>query len=306
MHFPVNRLRVCSRHYYPERWRGTSDGNGNDIQKTTAMIQGVGSITQDILAEIPQAGDTSATAAATAAVGRFGAVGLTASDFSGVGSITFASVEISNDEFLNPLSLTQEIFSNVLIDGGILRISQGQRVPNSEIRYIYKLSSTFQGGVAGPAFCSSGALVTDSTGTVVTFLPNIASDCMTVRNGQFVQDNFVDLHASFDPLTWTVTIPKSFQSFDLGALPPNQTMALDYSFYFELDHSPQRGQPSDLFAQFSDPLHLSANSALGTITMEPVTASTPEPGTLLLLGLALFICLFARGRYRRATPGISS
>ena len=275
---------------------GQVDANNVVLQQDFAKIQQV-VILQDILAEIPKRGDTGATAAATAAVGRFGAVGLTAADFSGFASDSGASVDISNDEFLNPTSLTQEVFSNVVIDGGSLRISTGQRIPDSYIEYFYRVDSIFDDIFTDQAFCSSGTLSTDSTGTVVSFNPN---------TGCFAGDHHVDLHATFDPVSWTVTIPLSFQTFDLGPLPAGQGMTLDYTFSFALHHGAQQGQPSQLFAQFGDPLHLSANSALGSVTMEPLTASSPEPGTLLLLGPALLICLFARGRDRRATEDTTS
>ena len=267
----------------------------NTIQSDMAKTQGTGLITQDILAEIPKGGDTSATAAAVASVGRFGDVGLTAADFSNVNSMTDAFVSISSDEFLNATSLTEHVFSNVLIDGGLLRIFQGQRIPNSSISYTYDLIAfTSQGTSTFPiqTFCSSGMLATDQTGINASFDPKGGGGCGGL-------DHFVDFHATFDPSTWTVTIPPSFHTFDLGQLVPLDSMTLDYSFEFTLSHGPQAGQASELYAQFGDPLHLSGNSALGSVTFAPATATSPEPDTLISLGCGLAILTIARRLSRR-------
>ena len=105
--------------------------------------------------------------------------------------------------------------------------------------------------------------------------------------------------ATFNASTWTVTIPASFHTFDLGQLLPLDSAVLDYSFEFTLNHGPQAGQASELYAQFSDPLHLSSSAALGSVTFAPGEAAAPEPGTLILLGCGLSILGMARSFSRK-------
>jgi len=268
------------------------------LQEQAWETPGTGVITQDLLPQIPAPGDTSATAFAAAAAGRLGNVGLYVADFSNSDTMAEADVRIVSDEFRNRTRFTQEAFSNVVIDGGMLRISQGQRIPNSYIDYMYSLDA------AGQVFCSSGVLRTDATGTQVSFDahtvygPDNPDGCGNDGPSQ----QFVDLHATFNPATWTVTIPTSLQTFDLGALAPGDSMKLDYEFNFTLRHGPQNGQASELSAEFCDPFHLSGNPALGTISLEPPVSTPPEPGFFVLcaFGLAWIGAIRFASHWRRS------
>jgi len=158
---------------------------------------------------------------------------LVAADFSNVVSETSAVVTIDNNGFLNTLGIPETVLSNVVIDGGMLKISQGQRIPNSRIDYTYRVSASSR-SFPTQVFCSSGELATDSTGINVSFDPRGGGGC----NGGY---SFVDLHASFSPSTWTLTIPTSFQTFDFGVLTPHDSMSVTYAFDFDLHHGAQAG-----------------------------------------------------------------
>ena len=159
-------------------------------------------------------------------------------------------------------------------------------------------------GIQFDTFCSSGLLARDQTGINPSFDPNGGPGCFGAR-GNGPNLHVIDLHATFDSITLTVTIPTSLQTFDLGQLLPGQDMALVYTFEFDLNHGPQQGQASELFAQFSDPLHLSGHPALGSVTFAPVgPAAAPEPGTLISLGCGLAILAMARRSSRKRPAAI--
>jgi hypothetical protein len=235
---------------------------------------GSGIITNDILAQIPAIGvePTSVTALAYASVGRFGSVGLSAENF-GPGTTTEARVEISNNEYFNGTNLPQHVTQRVIVDGGRMQFTEPAR--NSEISFLYGTER-----------------IDPRTGNVIDLFEeqgDLTSDNNKVVS--FKHSGTIDLGATFDPGTDTVTIPLSVQTFDLGLLPPMTSMELDYGFSFHLQLS---GLGQEI-AEFSDPFHLSAHPALGTITLQG--AAVPEPSTL---ALGVVGALGLLGRRRRA------
>jgi hypothetical protein len=244
----------------------------------------MGVISSDIMAVIPVAGvdPTSVSGFAAATVGRFGAIGLSAMDFSGSQTTTTAAVTIDNDllYFNASSTLTQHLVQHLIIDGGSMGVAGTK---NAAIRFDYHISA----GVGGnqSMFDETATLLTDSLGK--------ASFTVT-RNG-------IDLGIVFDPVKEVATIPLSAQTLDLGFLPPGGTVTDRFTSSFSLLHDPSgSGLPTagTLTANYADPFHLSANSALGTVA--PVPGAVPEPSTwaLMLIGFAGLGFAFRRSRWK--------
>jgi hypothetical protein len=253
---------------------------GFALQEAHASIDdhGTGVINADILAQIPKVGvdPTTVTALASAAVGKLGSVGVFAQTF-GNNTTTTTEVQITSDEFFNPFSANAHPISKVLIDGGSMRFSAAG--PNSTILFLYFLTVKKGPNIgtsnADIIFTAAASLTSDSAG-VVSFTKN--------KTGFFGNTFGLDLGITFDPNTDSATIPPSLQTLDLGLLGPHEGMELDYDMEFELVHGV--GGSENLIAQFSDPFHLSANPAFGTISFGDTVASVPEPSTwaMMLLG----------------------
>jgi hypothetical protein len=245
----------------------TSLNGASNLQPPSDVLagdHGTGVVPNDIVAEIPPAGaePTQFTGFATASVGRFGAIGLNAMDFSGSQTDTVAHVTIQNDRvYVNSSSITQHILQHLIIDGGSMSVA-GTR--NTVIIFEYKISAN------GLLFDESAALTTDSLGKA---------------SFQFTTDGGIDLGIVFDPVTEVATIPLSAQTLDLGFLLPGDGVAIDFFSGFHLQHL--LGGTGTLTAHYSDPFHLSANSALGIVAAETAGA-VPEPATwvMMLLGFA--------------------
>jgi PEP-CTERM motif len=244
---------------------------------------GTGVIPSDIVAEIPVAGvePTSVTGFATASVGRFGAIGLSAHDFSGSFTQTIASVEIQNDSvYVNRSGVAQHLFQHLIIDGGSMSVAGTK---NAEILFNYRISAVLGTSplVKPIVFDEIAILATDSLGR--------ASFTVTHDTDPTVNHSSLDLGIIFDPVTKVATIPLSAQTLDLGFLSPGDGVDITFKSSFNLEHDPSSsGLPTagTLTAHYSDPFHLSANSALGTVA--PETGAVPEPSTwaMMLLGFA--------------------
>jgi len=231
---------------------------------------GTGRIPRDVLAELSDPDRHSYSGVAS--VGRFGAIGVQLRVQSPVEVDVLSEVLIANNEFRNLTGVGQRATSRVIVDGG--RLQAIDVLPNSEIDYFYTLSRN-----NAIMFTSIGQLRADPLGHL-----------------RFDLSGNLDLGATFDLRTSTVTIPTSFQTFDLGIIPAGGTFTLDGGFVLNA-FSP--GGDGLLLGQYSDPFHLSANPVLGTLTLEPVVSQTPEPGTLTLLGVGGVVYF----TFRRLRPG---
>lgn len=103
---------------------------------------GTGTIARDVLAEIPVAGrdPTSVSGFATASVGRFGAFGLSANDFSSNQATTSTDVHIRNsDVYQNSTGAAQHLLQHLIIDGGSMSISTTVPVRNTEADFGYDI-----------------------------------------------------------------------------------------------------------------------------------------------------------------------
>jgi hypothetical protein len=239
---------------------------------------GTGVITQDITAMLSSPDNYSLVAS----VGRFGEVGLSATSFPGSSPNNFqALVGVSNDEFVNRTGVAQHALLRVVVDGGMMQLVLNPSGSGVEsVAYDYALTSLIHPlgnpgvGFGKRDFISKGSLGPDVNG-ILTFT--------TVESG-------AQLGATFDPATATVTIPLSFQTFDLGVLPPNASLLLLFTFSFGLVNDGTSFEA----ASYSDPFHLSTNPALGTVTFQP--AAVPEPCGLVLLGSGGLAVLVLRRR----------
>jgi hypothetical protein len=251
---------------------------------------GSGIITADINVQFPAPGHTEFNSAARATVSQSGNVGVFAEFFSGFDYNLRAEVDVTSSEFVNTTSRAQRLISNVVIDGGSFSIPISYtNDPSDDISYEYLLQSSSLS--SGATYCSEGVLFDNHLHNL--FELNGNDRILLDPNKPCGPDShFVDLGAFLTQNNniATVTIPRSFQTFDLGTLQPGETATLSYHFGYYLS---LRG-----IAQFSDPFHLSGHPVLGTITFEPVETTTPEPGTILLVGCGLLALVIARRRYQ--------
>ena len=264
---------------------------------------GTGIIPRDVFSEISSPPhDPLLSFSAAASVGRFGEVGLMVSESSNFRiHTTGAQVQIGNNEFVNLTRNPLHVVELVVIDGGMMS-SVFTRL-GSDILYNYGLQSTIFDPATGHSshreFVSFGDLLTGPTGL-----------SFTVSGGDPLTTNFVDLGATFlptafdtngNPISGTVTIPTSFPTFDLGVIPPDGRLHLQYLFEFTATTAGALGGfESQLQGQFSDPFHLSTNPALGTLIFEPV-AAVPGPSGAILIGiggLVLLVCAWRRRAWK--------
>jgi hypothetical protein len=209
---------------------------------------------------------------ATASVGPFGNLGI-AAQMSGTGTLS-SQILISNDEFTNPLSIPQRAEAHFIVDGGLLAMLAG-----NGSRLFLSLEV--------------GALVRDANGLSAgseTFSSLIQLE-QTVTDLEFLTDGR-SLGATFDGQS-RVDIPLSLQSLDLGLIPGNGSILINYEVLIRAD--------VDVFSefvvyQFSDPLQVDGTGEFPTVIFS-APAVVPEPSGFLALaaGLALFGASRCRG-----------
>jgi hypothetical protein len=262
-------------------------------------------VTTNILAAVP-GGAQNLGYFAQSSAGSFGQVGLSAGAF-GVrpGSEVFSEVLIGSDEFVNTTGVPQHVQANFIVDGGSIADffstdttvtftldvgaenvgSDGPEMRRAFAEAAIRDAATF-GGAGGffPGFeggSYEAIYATDSSGS-----PSFAD---TFEGG-------LDLGAIFDPGSdIKVDIPLSLQSLDLGTVQPGDRLMLGYRAAFLIE---QDGVSEGIFADFSDPLQLSNNSILSSLSFTPVDqpSDVPSPAGLPLLAGGLLVLLLRRLR----------
>ncbi|HEY1343047.1 MAG TPA: hypothetical protein VGF59_36340 [Bryobacteraceae bacterium] len=218
----------------------------------------------DIEAHLQQA-----TYSGTAVAGVFGDVGLSAAvtgrQAFGIQALSAFVLIQADDLFQNTSGSQLQLHSDFVIDGGSLQI-----VPDvdSFARYDLSLFSRVNGGSAVQRFTSTGLLDVDPV-THETRFTSTGADLGTLfPSGRHRE----------------AVIPVSLQSADLGILNPGESLSLTYSLEIRVQMGPLGEVGS---GSFSDPLSLSGNPLLGTLTATPVGDAVPEPRSVFLAGLGL-------------------
>ncbi|BCG66017.1 MAG: hypothetical protein methR_P3889 [Methyloprofundus sp.] len=192
-------------------------------------------------------------------IDQFGNLGVSGFIRGDSGTIS-GEVEARSDEYINTAAVAQQAEANFVIDGGLFTLIAS---PGSSLRYSLRVTLNSR-----DIFRSTAEL--NAVATINGFLANTFT-----TSGD-------DMGATYDDSSFTLTIPLSFQSIDLGLIQPNEQFSLGYEFYAV-------GQ-ADSFAetlefQFSDPLRVSFtdNFPVGIAFFDPLPASVPQPATLTLL-----------------------
>lgn len=213
---------------------------------------------------------------ATASIGRFGALGIEARQLSR-GELT-TQVFIADDGISNLLGTAQRIEASFIIDGGEFTLVAGDGGTGmpSFLEWQLDITSRIDGRRAG-AFQAGGRLESSdfSRPTLTTF--------------------GTDIGAAFtSPTSSTVEIPFGFYSFEIGTLPANGVLELEYLVTIRSE-----AQVAEVVNwQFSDPLMVDGEGPV-TIDMLPI----PEPGTaLLVLGGLVGLATRRRPNARATRP----
>ncbi len=216
-------------------------------------------ITTDILAGI----NLQFTYEATASVGRFGNLGVSA--FQATDGELHTQVVIRSDEFVN-LGLPRRATANFIIDGGEIEL-----VANTGAIVEFQLTITSNVSNGGDfRRWQHFADIEANNFSSVTYTSNSSTDI-----GAFV-----------DPSRPTrVEIPFSFQSFDLGIIPSGATIDLEY----QLDiFSNIPIAPEIVRWNFSDPLSVDGfSNEFPTVEFESTPGVVPEPSSLTLAALGV-------------------
>ncbi|MDJ0789801.1 MAG: hypothetical protein QNK05_23640 [Myxococcota bacterium] len=222
---------------------------GGDFDEVTAPT--AAGITRSVFASfsIPQG-------QASGAIGPFGNLGVQGSQ-SGPGEL-FTQVKITSDEFVNRSSFAQPARLNFIVDGGSLALNT---VPGGSLELSLSIRVD---GASGCSTCFSSRIRLEDTSAsgglpTLTFL-GADLGAVDLGNGE-------------------VEIPFSFQSADLGLVPPGGTLEIEYFLNIQSD-VPRFAEI--LRYEFSDPLDVEGDSGERPV----VVFSTPEavpPLALLLL-----------------------
>ncbi len=245
------------------------DGAADEIRVPTS-----GDITTSIFASLPTAPTGTETYSSTGSVGIFGQLGVQANRFGGGGARMVNQVIISSDEHVNLTGIERNAVANFIIDGGNAFIEAG---PGSILELQVNLEAViFRGDntFLRRESWQGGFEVEEMLGPVDGFR----------AFGE-------DLKATFNG-SGAVDIPFSFQTFDIGTIPPAGRIELEYFLHIEADML----QFSELTGwQFSDPLTIQQGGGRQeptfSIVFSPVNGDgpniVPEPitATLGLMGL---------------------
>lgn len=232
---------------------GTETRDGHRLEVPTSA-----DIDTPILASI-----TGPSYYATAALGAFGQLGVTGQMY-GNGTLC-AQVSVQSDEYVNLFGSPQRAVARFVIDGGQLVL---QFTPGGTL--------FFQLAVRADVYQDSTSLY-DKLFSANAEL-SIPPGQETPTTVSFRGDDIGMTHIGMG----VVEIPLSFQTFEIGVIPPDARIELEYLLTIEAN-APQYAE--GLFFQFSDPLSIDGEGALVPIVE---FSDVPEPLTALLLtgGLA--------------------
>jgi hypothetical protein len=213
----------------------------------------------------------------TASVGPFGNLGIDAL-MAGPGTLS-SQIIISNNEFTNPLPIPQRAAAQFIIDGGRLAMLAGV---GSRLILVLQLTAD----------------VDDRDGVFVgeeSFAANIELE--QLPTGLEYRTAGEDLGATFDG-AFSVAIPLSLQSLDLGTIPGGGNVSLSYRLQIFADID---GFSEIVAYQFSDPLQLDGTGEFPVVLFSAATV-VPEPSGLVALAIGA-VGLVGAGRWRpAATP----
>jgi hypothetical protein len=221
---------------------------------------------QPVLATLAGAGfSTSASA------DQFGNVGVSGELFT-LGQLR-SEVHIGSDEFLNPFSTPTHATANFIVDGGLLRLVAGV---GSQVIFNLTLDAIINN--ASGNFDHAAAFQ-----SLIRFEQLAGGPDFTLLVGPIVpQRNGTN-----------ATIPLSFMSLDLGLVPGNGSVELEYHLSMVGNGI---GFTEFIAWGFSDPLGVREGPA--TVFDNP-NATVPEPSTLLVFSAGL-VALGYRG-WRRVS-----
>lgn len=181
-------------------------------------------------------------------------------------------IAITNNEFFNASGTPQKAISNFIIDGGLLALGATQ---GSTLNFELTVTSSYFDPLVGDVkreFLSSAELISNSPDSVSATFTGEDIGIQEISPTEF-------------------EIPLSFQSFEIGIVPPFRRIQINY--FLEIE-ARLPNAPEGVFWEYNDPLDVSGTGQFPTISFTPVTTpptSTLEPSTILSLltlgGIAL-------------------